>query len=187
MDRGGLTLVGQAQKLGTHGRAAAVERARALGAAGTLGAPILTLRSAANLTLLYTPREIGKYLDARRLRGSIDPLTIPVTGPRISYLRANLASTHPLKNGRHQTPNWLICAVVCGERHLRRILAGYAGRDGRAEVAGRQGACAGVAAGRGWSSGRWSPGSMARMMRPISRSCRDWVLVSGSKTRRRTS
>jgi hypothetical protein len=37
-------------------------------------------------------------------------------------------------------------------------------------------------------SGRWSSGSMARVMRrPISRSCRDWVLVSGSKTRRRTS
>jgi hypothetical protein len=54
--------------------------------------------------------------------------------------------------------------------------------------AGHWGGCAGVAAGCGWWPGRWSSGSMARMMRrPISRSCRDWVLVSGSKTRRRTS
>src|SRR5215469_12434936 len=37
-----------------------------------------------------------------------------------------------------------------------------------------------------WSG--WSSESMARMIRrPISRSCRGWVLVSGSKTRRRTS
>ena len=41
--------------------------------------------------------------------------------------------------------------ILC-ERHLRRTLAGYAGGDGRAEDAGHQGACAGMAAGRGWSS-----------------------------------
>src|ERR1700691_1584728 len=78
--------------------------------------------------------------------------------------------------------------LISGERHLRWALAGFAGRDGGAEDAGHQGACAGMAAGGDWLPGRWSSGSMARVMRrPISRSCRDWVLVSGSKTRRRTS
>jgi hypothetical protein len=42
--------------------------------------------------------------------------------------------------------------LILGERHLRRTLAGYAGGDGRAEDAGHQGACTGIAAGRGWSS-----------------------------------
>src|SRR5262249_31377882 len=52
-----------------------------------------------------------------------------------------------------------------------------------AEDAGHGGACAGMAAGRA----QWS-GSMAGGVRwPISRSWRDWALVSGSKTRRRTS
>src|SRR5258708_37123214 len=78
--------------------------------------------------------------------------------------------------------------LISGERHLRRALAEYVRRDGRAEDASHQGARAGMAADSGWSSGRVSSGSMARMMRrPLSRSCRDWVLVSGSKTRRRAS
>jgi hypothetical protein len=44
--------------------------------------------------------------------------------------------------------------LISGERQLRRALAGYAGRGGGAEDAGHQGACAGVAAGRGWLSVR---------------------------------
>ena len=44
--------------------------------------------------------------------------------------------------------------LTSGERHLRRTLAEYVGRYGRAEDAGHQGACAGMAAGSGWSSGR---------------------------------
>jgi hypothetical protein len=44
--------------------------------------------------------------------------------------------------------------LISGERHLRRTLAGYAGRDGWAEDAGHQGARAGMAAGGGWLPGR---------------------------------
>ena len=41
--------------------------------------------------------------------------------------------------------------LISGERHLRRTLSEYAGRDGGAVDAGHQGACAGMAAGGGWS------------------------------------
>ena len=86
--------------------------------------------------------------DQGRLRpGSGDHLRPPRLADPALIGRAEA----PTAMSRIEITNLLLTS---GERHLRRTLAEYVGRYGRAEDAGHQGACAGMAAGSGWSSGR---------------------------------